>query len=106
MAYDAGEYETASALFTKIYETTAENYALFYKGISLMELQQYEEALSIFNNRVFNENKALLPFCKWYAALANLKLENKEEAIAILEVLAKTENPQKEAAIKLLARLE
>lgn len=106
LAYDAGDYETSLHLFIKIYKSTSEDYALFYKGISLMELEQYEDALTVFSTNIFDDNKAFTPYSRWYAALANLKLENKAAAIAILENLAKSENPQKEAAIKLLARLE
>lgn len=105
-AYDTGDYETALSLFTKIYKSTSEDYALFYKGISLMELEQYEDALAVFNNGVFDENSAFKSYSRWYAALSYLKLENKAAATAVLESLTKSENPQREAAIKLLARLE
>lgn len=106
LAYDAGEYETSLGLFTKLYETTAEDYALFYKGISLMELEKYKDAVAVFKEGKLNQNPAFMPFSKWYAALANLKLKNKNEAIPLLEELTKTENPQKQAALKLLADLQ
>ena len=106
LAYDAGKFKTSLELFTKLYETSSEDYALFYKGVSLMELEKYREALEVFKNNNLYINPTYMPFSKWYAALANLKLENKAAAISILEELAKTENPQKQAALKLLADLE
>lgn len=105
-AYDSGDYQKSSQLFAKIYSSDGDDYALFYRGLSLMELQKFDEALVVLNQYDYTKNNAFAPFFRWYAALAYLKLGQKEEAIKSLEILTKTDNPQKEAAVRLLSELK
>lgn len=105
-AYDSGDYQKSAQLFTTIYNTDRHDYALFYKGLSLMELKKYKEAITAFDQHDYTKNNAFAPFFKWYSALSYLKLGQKEKAISTLETLTKTDNPQKEAASKLLVELQ
>ena len=104
-AYDSGNYKEAVALFSEIYIKDGDDYALFYKALSLMETQEYKEALTTLNLHDYSKENTFTPFFRWYAALTNLKLKNKEETILLLEKLTQTDNPQKEAASRLLSEL-
>lgn len=105
-AYDSGDYQKSAQLFSEIYNKDSDDYALFYQGLSLMELKKYEQAIVVLNQSDSNKKSDFTPFFKWYAALAYLKLGKKEEAKKALEILTKTENQQKEAALKLLSELQ
>jgi hypothetical protein len=105
-AYDSGDYMKAVDLFSEIYAKDGDDYAIFYKGLSFMELKQYKEALAIFELHDYTKENAFTPFFRWYSALINLKFKNKSEAIILLEKLSNTDNPQKEAATRLLNELK
>ena len=105
-AYDNGDYQKSAALFSEIYSNDAADYALFYKGISLMELKNYNDAIVVFNQHTYTQKNDFEPYFRWYSALAYLKLGEKQNAINALEALTKTDNPQKEMALKLLSELQ
>jgi hypothetical protein len=71
-----------------------------------MEIENYNEAIKTFNSHGYTKENNFTPFFRWYLALANIKLKNKNEAISILEKLANTDNPQKDAAERLLDELK
>lgn len=105
--YDAENYNEALTLFDKIYDSKGEDFALFYKGISLMELKRYEEAVNTFKE--LNTNRNVSDFSsesQWYLALCYLKTNNNEEAVKILKKTAEVQSPVQQKAIELLAELE
>jgi tetratricopeptide (TPR) repeat protein len=104
--YDNGNYEKSLELFSKIYTTDKDDYALFYKALSLMELNKTNEAISTFNSFDLSKNNSFTPFVKWYLALSYVKENQKEKAIPLLKSLTETDNPQQEMAKKLLLELE
>lgn len=104
--YDNGNYEKSLVLFSKIYETDKDDYALFYKALSQMELQKTTEAIATFKQFDLGKNNAFTPFVKWYLALAYLKENQKALAMPLLKSLSETQNPQQEMAQKLLKELE
>lgn len=104
--YDSGNYEKSLALFSKIYADEGVDYALFYKAMSLLELNRFEEAITSFEQFNTADNNAFSPFVKWYKALSYLKINEKEKAIELLNELAGKENPQQQTAKKLLTELE
>lgn len=104
--YDSGNYQKSVVLFSKIYDAEKDDYALFYKALSLMELKKTNEAISTFKQFDLNKNNAFTPFVKWYLALAYLKTNEKENAKLLLESLVENANPQQEMAQKLLTELE
>lgn len=105
-AYDQGNYQQASEKFSEIYNNTKDDYALFYKAVSQMELHKHEEAIADLNAINLDDNPTYTPFITWYKALCYLKLDNEKEAKPLLKSLAATDNPQKEMAAKLLSELE
>lgn len=104
--YDSGNYQKSLELFSKIYTTEKDDYALFYKALSQMELQKTSEAITTFKQFDLAKNNAFTPFVKWYLALSYLKENQKEKAIPLLKSLSETDNPQQEMAYKLLSELD
>jgi len=105
-AYDSGNYQEAIALFSEIYSKNGDDFALFYKGLSLIELQKYEEALVVLQKSNSIKNSTFEPYFLWYSALIHIKLQNKKEASLQLKLLIESENPLKEVAKKLLSEIE
>ncbi|HPW97163.1 MAG TPA: hypothetical protein PK218_01225 [Flavobacterium sp.] len=104
--YDNGNYKKSLELFSKIYDSENVDYALFYKGLSLMELEKTKDAIVTFKQFDLSKNNAFTPFVKWYLALSYVKENQKEKAIPLLKSLTETDNPQQEMAKKLLSELE
>lgn len=104
--YDNGNYQKAEELFSTIYTSEKEDYALFYKALSLLELNKTTDAVTAFKTFDLAKNNSFTPFVKWYLALGYLKENQKENAIPLLQSLTETENPQQEMAKKLLSELE
>lgn len=106
LAYDSGDFQTAAQLFGELKTQTSEYYAVFYEGISYLEINKPEKTIALFKNKNFtNRDDQLEVYRKWYLALAFLKTEKKEQSVEILKGLSITENPQKEQALKLLDKL-
>jgi tetratricopeptide (TPR) repeat protein len=104
--YDNGNYKKSLELFSNIYTTDKDDYALFYKALSFMELNKTIEAIVTLNEFDLAKNNSFTPFVKWYLSLAYIKDNQKEKAIPLLKSLSKTENPQQEMAKKLLEDLD
>ena len=104
--YDNGNFETSLALFSQLYEKDRDDYALFYAGLSLIELSRHNEALVLFDKFDLNKNNGFTPFIKWYMALSYLKTQEKDKAQVLLEELAIYENPQQQVAQELLNKLK
>lgn len=105
-SYDSGDYTKALTLFSKLYDTEKEDYSLFYKSMSLMELKRFDEALSSFEQFDLQKNNGFTPYVKWYKALTLIKLEQKEKAVVLLKELANSTNPMQKMAKELVAELE
>ena len=105
-AYDNGDYLVAQKLFDQIYLKEKSDYALLYKSLSLMELKEYASAKQNFKKFDYTQSSSLSIYFKWYLSLAELKTDEKANAITTLKDLSKTENPMQEMAKKLLADLE
>ena len=105
-AYDNENYTKSLALFTTIYNASKDDYALFYSGISLIELQKHKEALVVLNKFNLNKDNQFSPLVQWYKALCFLKLNHKDKAIDLLKSLVSYDNSQKEMAKNLLDKLE
>ena len=104
--YDNGNYAKALTLFSKLYETEKEDYSLFYKSLSFMELKRYNEALTSFEQFDLQKNNGFTPYVKWYKALTLVKLEQKEKALVLLQELANSTNPMQKIAKELVTELE
>ncbi|MBM6500527.1 tetratricopeptide repeat protein [Flavobacterium macrobrachii] len=105
-SYDSGDYAKALTLFSKLYDTEKEDYSLFYKSLSLMELKRYEEALTSFEQFDLQKNNGFTPYVKWYKALTLVKLKQEEKALVLLQELANSTNPMQKMAKELVTELE
>lgn len=86
-AFNAAKYEQAVHYFNQLLEADPDNTELqLYKGISLLELDRYEEAESIFdpikNSTTVYQDKAI-----WYLALSALKQKDYDKCKALLNQL-------------------
>lgn len=105
-AYDSKQYEEALRLFSEIYEKDKDDYALFYKGLALMELEQFPEAVKVFEGYQTKPNSAFNSYVKWYLALSYLKTNETEKSKSLVNELIKSENPFQSQAKELLRDLE
>jgi tetratricopeptide (TPR) repeat protein len=105
-SYDSGDYTKALTLFSKLYDTEKEDYSLFYKSLSLMELKRYDEALTSFEQFDLQKNNGFTPYVKWYKALTLVKLKQEEKALVLLQELANSTNPMQKMAKELVTELE
>src|SRR3546814_327297 len=86
--YDERDYAKAAAAFKELYSEDKIGYANFYYGISLMADNQVEKAVEALANPNWEIPEKYQNQTDWYLALAYLKTENKEKAIAQLEKLS------------------
>lgn len=105
-AYDSGDFELAAKFFGKLKTQVSNDYAVFYEGISFLEINKPEKTISLFENKNFNNsNFPLEDYRKWYLALAYLKTNKRDNSKKILKQLSTSDNPQKKQALKLLNEL-
>ncbi len=104
--YDSGNYQKAYDLFSQLYATDKDDYALFYSSLSLIELNKPQEAITLMDEFDLNKNNGFTPYVKWYKALSYLKIDQKEKAIELLRSLVDNQNPLQEQAQNLLKELE
>lgn len=84
IAYENREFENAHRLFTSITESPLEDKYQFYHALTLMELQNYDEAEQIFGNIQNSISKDYRPSVIWYRALNLLNLNQIEKARQLL----------------------
>lgn len=105
--YEQGNYPRALELFSKLIKENAHDPApVFYSGICNLELDHVQSARSFFESiQKLDQNKYSKP-ALWYEALSNLKLNNKQEAINILNNLARGEDVHAKRAMEVLEYLD
>lgn len=104
--YDSGNYQKAYDLFSQLYATDKDDYALFYSSLSLIELNKPQEAIALMDEFDLNKNNGFTPYIKWYKALSYVKIDQKEKAIELLQSLVENQNPLQKQAQNLLKELE
>lgn len=74
MAYESQEFAKAKELFTQLNRTQAKDEWIFYEAMSKMELQEWNNAIKLFENHSWaSEEKGSFGDVKdWYLALALL----------------------------------
>lgn len=86
-AFNSKNYAEAIQYFNRLLEADPDNTELqLYKGVSLLELDQVEEAESIFNT-IKNSNAVYKDKAIWYLALSALKQKDYDLCEALLEQL-------------------
>ena len=108
VAYEYQDYYKAINLFNSV-KRPGEAHVFFYKGLCFLALDKYDEAITLLNQVAENsplvvnssdfEEKA-----NWYLALAYLKKNDKEQAIAKLTKLTEGQNStyKKKEALEIL----
>ncbi|KSA15358.1 tetratricopeptide repeat protein [Maribacter dokdonensis] len=103
-AYETDDFETAIAYLTELKEKTRLDYVDFYLGQAYLAKGDYLKATDKFQEIILI-NSEYKDEGYWYAALANLKLEQEEEAEKLLEQLIKMGTYKKNEATELLEKL-
>ena len=86
IAYESRDFKLADSLFSSLIDQHKE-YLLFYKGITKIELQQYDSAKIYFENYLYSDGMQFRDQAKWYMALSFLvkgdTLRGKEELVKL-----------------------
>lgn len=99
MAYEAGDYKTASTLFDRILQSNSNPDIFFYKAMSLYNEGKQQEATTALNT-LKNKNTNYTPQVYWYSALLALKNDNTQLAREQLDSLSMLNSGYKDAAVK------
>ncbi|MEP2277950.1 hypothetical protein [Maribacter sp.] len=103
-AYETNDYDIAITYLIELKEKTGLDYVDFYLGQVYLANGDYLKATDKFQE-IISINSEFKDEGYWYAALANLKLEQKEEAENLLEQLINMGTYKKDEATKLLKEL-
>ncbi|WP_299319204.1 hypothetical protein [uncultured Maribacter sp.] len=103
-AYETDDFETAITYLFELKEKTRLDYVDFYLGQAYLANGDYLKATDKFQE-IISINSEFKDEGYWYAALANLKLEQEEEAKKLLEKLIKMGTYKKNEATELLEKL-
>jgi len=103
LAYDAGNYQKAIDIFSQLEALLPADY--FFRGVSYIQVKEYQNALSDFEVVIDSEDKAYDNASVWYSALLFLKLENDKEAIPLLQSLSEGKSEFAIASKELLDKL-
>ncbi len=86
IAYSEANYKQAISLFDQAFQNTQNSELLFYKGNSLLALNETDEAIQTFKKHL-SFSDILTNRTHWYLALAYLKKEQIDEAKQELNLL-------------------
>jgi tetratricopeptide (TPR) repeat protein len=104
--YKEGQYKSATAIFSDLVAKEPSNiHYQFFKGISLLELGDFNQAIALLNKVVTN-NQEFKKEAQWYLGLSYLKTNNIEKAIACFKELSYSKGHYQTKANDLLKRLE
>ncbi|MCD4746317.1 MAG: tetratricopeptide repeat protein, partial [Bacteroidales bacterium] len=87
--YEDKDYESALSLFTQLESGIMVNY---YSGITNMELENYNEAINLFQYIINHNNNLFVQQAEWYLGLCYLKTHQNEKAIEIFKKIKKDDN--------------
>ena len=97
--FNAKDFSSAKQLFEVILINDNCNYnALYYKSLCFFNLDDYDNAISGFNQVLKIKKGEFFDSAKWYKALALIKKGNKKEAKKILEEIIKSNSLYKNDA--------
>lgn len=106
LLYEKREYETSFSILENYTKTTFNNHtALFYLGLSALELEKFEVAEKSLNEVINTEDPALKLHAKWYLSMLYLKTNQLEQARFFLNDLNKTENYYSRRVKKVLKKV-
>ena len=104
-AFNQKEYNEAVSYFNEILkQDTTNSEVMYYKGIALVELDNYTDADAIFN--ILSKGTSLYKYrAFWYGALSKLKQEDMEACRKLLEKIPSTAQDY-EKAQELLKKID
>lgn len=105
-AYDSKDYKKAIELFSEIYKVEKTDYAIFYIGLSEMELNEHKKAINTFSLFEGDTNNNFYYYVKWYKALSYLKENDIENSKKLLNEVVKNTNPFQLKSKELLSKLD
>lgn len=106
IAYSEADYKQAIPLFDQAFQNTQNSELLFYKGNSLLALNETDEAIDTFKKHL-SYSDILTNRTHWYLALAYLKKEKIDEAKQELYLLINSaESFKRKEATSLLKKLD
>jgi hypothetical protein len=104
-AFNNKDFAKAEVVLSQLLIKDDSNQELqLYKGVSLMELNKFDEADNLFG-KLSNESSAFKNKAKWYLALSKLKQENNDACIEILKTIPEVADDYKQAQ-KLINKLD
>ena len=104
VAYEAEDFENAILHFNAIPETEHKAYQEFYKAQAYLKIEKNENAKTLFQKTIKNENKFVAE-SHWYLALIAIKEKDKIEATKQLRTLTEDFDYNKTKAEALLKEL-
>jgi tetratricopeptide (TPR) repeat protein len=91
--FEAGDYSRAAILFSNLSDSVElKAYALFYSGITSMELGKWDEAISSLKNAIGCGEDQIAYDSRWYLGLCYLRVDDEESARRQFEILASEKN--------------
>ena len=108
LLFEEQKYKEAIKLFTSYHkkEKSIDPLSYIYNGISYMELNKFDKALSQFQ-LLGSSNTLQAKKANWYKALVFLKQKNKKELITVLQTIVSDSNTYKyQEAKELLAEID
>ncbi len=104
--YADKQYEQAVVAFDKLLEKDASDVKVnFYKGISSMELSDYEDAIKSFQTILDSDASLFVELSEWYIGLCYLETNNDELAKKHFENVVGFDNNFSEKASEILRNL-
>jgi len=91
--FEAGDYSRAAMLFSNLADSVElEAYALFYSGLTSMELGRWDEAIGSLKSAIGCAENHLIYDSRWYLGLCYLRINDEDSARTQFEILASEKN--------------
>jgi len=102
--YKLANYSLALDYFnTSISEDPGKTYSYMFRGITLMELGEYEQALASLEK--LQQDRVLDDYGLWYSGLCHLRLDNQDQSKQLFRQLVKNNSDYAPRAKALLKKL-
>jgi tetratricopeptide (TPR) repeat protein len=106
LLYNRNNYQLAYEKFNEIIEQDNDNYLTkYYLGLTCMEMEDFNTAVPLFEDLLLNWQSCYVYHAEWYLALCHLKLNDKENAVLLLNRIIRTNKYYRYRAGKILKEL-
>jgi hypothetical protein len=104
--YDSANYEKSWNMFNELIKVdTLKINAMFFKGISAMEINKYDDAINSFNFIIKDNSTLFVNQAEWYLALCYLKNNDMPNAKKLFGEIAESNASHKSDAKRILKKL-